>query len=84
MNWEVDIYKCKKDQQEHADMKNNRSKIELRSKKIRSIIGLEPSWLVQWGITIIAVIVAIILLAGYYVFSNMDLSALLEINKTVS
>lgn len=68
----------KKDQQEHADMKNNRSKIELRSKKIRSIIGLEPSWMVQWGITIIAVIVAIILLAGYYVFSSMDLSALLE------
>lgn len=58
----------KKDQQEHADMENNRSKIELRSKKIRSIIGLEPSWMVQWGITIIAVIVAIILLAGYYVF----------------
>lgn len=74
----------KKDQQEHADMENNRSKIELRSKKIRSIIGLEPSWMVQWGITIIAVIVAIILLAGYYVFSSMDLSALLEINKTVS
>lgn len=65
-------------------MENNRSKIELRSKKIRSIIGLEPSWMVQWGITIIAVIVAIILLAGYYVFSSMDLSALLEINKTVS
>ncbi len=74
----------KKDQQEHADMENNRSKIELRSKKIRSIIGLEPSWMVQWGITIIAVIVAIILLAGYYVFSSIDLSALLEINKTVS
>lgn len=68
----------KKDQQEHADMENNRSKIELRSKKIRSIIGLEPSWMVQWGITIIAVIVAIILLAGYYVFSSIDLSALLE------
>lgn len=60
-------------------MEKKHFKIELRSEKIRSIIGFVPSLLIQWGITIIAVFVVIILLVGYYIIcvSNIDLLSLL-------
>lgn len=40
---------------------NTHSHIELRSEKVRNIIGEIPPALVQWGIAIIVVIFAILL-----------------------
>ena len=41
--------------------KDTNSKIELRSEKVRNIIGEIPPALVRWGIAIIVVIFAILL-----------------------
>lgn len=41
--------------------KDTNSKIELRSEKVRNIIGETPPALVRWGIAIIVVIFAILL-----------------------
>lgn len=41
------------------------SGIELRSEKVRNIIGDIPSAPVRWGITVIAVIVAALLIAVF-------------------
>lgn len=40
-----------------------KQRIELRSEKVRNIIGEIPPSLVRWGIVVIAVVVVILLLA---------------------
>jgi hypothetical protein len=46
--------------------------IELRSEEFQEILGGVPPWILRWGITILAVIVAI-LLAGSAVFKYPDI-----------
>lgn len=45
-------------------------KIELRSEKVRRIIGEIPSGIVRWGITVIAVVIALLVTAGYMVVKS--------------
>jgi hypothetical protein len=55
MNYE----KMKKDAEAQQDS------IELRSEKVRNIIGQMPPFLIRWGNTILAVIFILLLIAGY-------------------
>lgn len=58
---------------DNTDTSNNHDKIELRSEKVRKLIGEIPPSLVRWGTAIIA-IVFIVLLASVcllpYPYSN--------------
>lgn len=47
-------------------MKKTNDKIELRSKKVRKLIGGIPTILVRWGIAIMSIIVLLLLLALFY------------------
>lgn len=47
-------------------------KIELRSEEFQEILGGVPSWILRWGITVLAVIV-VILLVGSAVFKYPDI-----------
>ena len=49
----------KKEAEEQQD------RIELRSEKVRNIIGQMPPFLIRWGNTMLVVIVIILLIAGY-------------------
>lgn len=41
-------------------------KIELRSEKVRNIIGQMPPFLIRWGNTILLIIFLTLLVAGYW------------------
>ena len=47
------------------------SKIELRSEKVRHIIGEIPSGIVRYGITIITIVILVLLVGAYlYLIPN--------------
>ena len=46
---------------------NNNDRIELRSEKVRSIIGTIPPALVHWGIAVITIIFVILMLVIFLV-----------------
>lgn len=46
--------------------------IELRSDEVQEILGTPPRWIVRWGITIMALVVAV-LLAGSYFYKYPDI-----------
>lgn len=50
----------KKEASAHQD------KIELRSEKVRNIIGQMPPFLIRWGNTILLVIFLALLVVGYW------------------
>ncbi|WP_421920336.1 HlyD family efflux transporter periplasmic adaptor subunit [Marinifilum sp.] len=52
-------------------MSEKKENIELRSEKVRNIIGQIPSWIIRSGITVIFVVV-IFLLTGSYFFHYPD------------
>ena len=39
---------------------NNLERLELRSEKVRNIMGSEPSWIVRYGTVLIAVLLGLI------------------------
>ena len=43
------------------------SKIELRSEKVRHIIGEIPSGIVRYGITIITIVILVLLVGAYFI-----------------
>lgn len=47
---------------------NNKDNIELRSEKVRNIIGQMPPFLIRWGNTILIIIVIILLIVGVYFY----------------
>ena len=47
-------------------MENNESNIELRSDKVRSIIGQIPPWIIRSGITVILFVLIVLLMGSYY------------------
>lgn len=44
---------------------NEQDRIELRSEKVRNIIGQMPPFLIRWGNTILLIIFILLLAAGY-------------------
>lgn len=40
-------------------------KMELRSEEVQEILGKPPSWVIRWGITVIFIVIAILLLGSY-------------------
>lgn len=44
----------------------NQDKIELRSEKVRNIIGQMPPFLIRWGNTILLIILLTLLIVGYW------------------
>lgn len=48
-------------------MANEQEEIELRGEELQEVLGTIPSWLLRWGITLVAVIV-LILLGGSAIF----------------
>jgi hypothetical protein len=57
-------------------------KIELRSEKVRSIIGQIPSWIVRFGTGILSIIVLLFFLVGYFVKYPVTYDLLVSINST--
>jgi HlyD family secretion protein len=51
---------------------NAEEKIELRSEEFQEVLGHVPSWILRWGITVLAVIV-LILLTGSAIFKYPDI-----------
>ncbi|MBF1482883.1 HlyD family efflux transporter periplasmic adaptor subunit [Prevotella pallens] len=54
------------------------SKIELRSEKVRNIIGEIPSGIVRYGITIITIVLLILLVGAYFIPYPETISARIE------
>ena len=52
-------------------MENEEDKIELRSEEFQEVLGTVPPWILQWGITVLAVVI-IILLAGSAIIKYPD------------
>lgn len=59
-------------------MPNQLDNIELRSENVQEILTNPPSWIIRWGITIIAFVLVIILAISYFVkypdFINAQIS----------
>jgi hypothetical protein len=49
------------------DAEANQDKIELRSEKVRNIIGQMPPFLIRWGNTILLVILIILSITVYII-----------------
>lgn len=47
-------------------IEKNPSKINLRSEEITEIMGIPPRWLIRWGITIIFIVIAIVLIGSFF------------------
>ena len=54
------------------------SKIELRSEKVRHIIGEIPSRIVRYGITIITIVLLVLLVGAYFIPYPETISARIE------
>ena len=54
------------------------SKIELRSEKVRHIIGEIPSGIVRYGITIITIVMLVLLVGAYFIPYPETISARIE------
>jgi hypothetical protein len=49
------------------DAEDDQDKIELRSEKVRNIIGQMPPFLIRWGNTIILIILIMLAIAVYMI-----------------
>jgi hypothetical protein len=52
-------------QEMKKEAEKDKDLIELRSEKVRNLIGQMPPFLIRWGNTILAIIFVLLLLAGY-------------------
>ena len=57
------------------------SKIELRSEKVRHIIGEIPSGIVRYGITIITIVILVLLVGAYFIPYPETISAKIEMTN---
>jgi len=44
----------------------DKAKIEIRSEEVQEILGTPPSWIIRWGITIMVVVLAGLLLGSWF------------------
>ena len=58
------------------------SKIELRSEKVRHIIGEIPSGIVRYGITIITIVLLVLLVGAYFIPYPETISAKVQMTNT--
>ena len=56
-------------------------KIELRSEKVRHIIGEIPSGIVRYGITIITIVILVLLVGAYFIPYPETISAKIEMTN---
>lgn len=56
---------------------DEQSRIELRSEKVRNLIGQMPPFLIRWGNVILIVIVILLFLVGYCLYYSKYCSDLL-------
>ena len=49
---------------------SDQDRIELRSEKVRNMIGEMPSFLIRWGNTILVVIFVLLALIAWFAFFN--------------
>ena len=54
-------------------MEKEHDGIELRSEKVRHIVGARPSWIIRNGTVIVTVVIVVIVLFVYVIYSNMRL-----------
>lgn len=54
------------------NIKDDSSKINLRSEEITEIMGIPPKWLIRWGITIIFIVIAVVFI-GSAIFRYPDI-----------
>ena len=47
---------------------SDQNRIELRSEKVRNMIGEMPSFLIRWGNTILVVIFVLLILIAWFAF----------------
>lgn len=47
---------------------DEQNRIELRSEKVRNIIGQMPPFLIRWGNTILLIIFILLLITGYFFY----------------
>ena len=47
---------------------DEQNRIELRSEKVRNIIGQMPPFLIRWGNTVLLIIFILLLAAGYFFY----------------
>ena len=47
---------------------SDQDRIELRSEKVRNMIGEMPSFLIRWGNTILVVIIVLLALIAWFAF----------------
>ena len=57
------------------------NKIELRSEKVRHIIGEIPSGIVRYGITIITIVILVLLVGAYFIPYPETISARIEMTN---
>ena len=57
------------------------SKIELRSEKVRHIIGEIPSGIVRYGITIITIVILVLLVGAYFIPYPETINAKVQITN---
>ena len=57
------------------------SKIELRSEKVRHIIGEIPSGIVRYGITIITIVILVLLVGAYFIPYPETISAKVQMTN---
>ena len=65
LNNQARLMKYDEMKQQASDEQN---RIELRSEKVRNIIGQMPSFLIRWGNTILLIIFILLLATGYFFY----------------
>ena len=59
----------------------NSNNIELRSDKVRSIIGQIPPWIIRSGISVILLVVVVLLIGSYYFKYPYTITTTVEFSK---
>jgi len=62
-------------------MKNKDENIELRSDKVRSIIGQIPPWIIRSGISVILLVIVALLVGSYYFKYPYTITTTVEFSK---
>lgn len=62
-------------------MGNNTDNIELRSDKVRSIIGQIPPWIVRSGISVIFLVIVVLMVGSYYFKYPYIITTTVEFSK---
>ena len=54
------------EENKHTPEKANPGNLELRSEQVQEILGKPPAWMIRWGITVISIVIAGLLLGSYW------------------